>query len=195
MRNGKDRAIVTGNGIILGEHDMCAGTNAIFADIEVGSVSMGIEDHVSGAIYNTFIGIGCNVIKQLRDGIIGAFVGCCLLGANFAECNKYRDVNGARIEQEADNNFLDALDARVVQGRAVGRFSSILRFGAIVDFYVVVGRELMLGGNRMVVSEKDLLNIILYGEAESSLLVFLIKADAIKFFTRPIFGDGLVFFE
>ena len=47
--------------------------------------------------------------------------------------------------------FLDVLDAGVVQGRAIYRLSSILRFGTVVDFDVAVGRELMLGGNGMAV--------------------------------------------
>ena len=49
---------------------------------------------------------------------------------------------------------MDALDAGVIQGRAIGRFSNTLRFGTIVDFNVAVGQELTLGGNRILMSEK-----------------------------------------
>ena len=44
------------------------------------------------------------------------------------------------------------IDAGVVQGRAVGRFSSILIFGAMVDFDMTMGQELTLGWNGMAVS-------------------------------------------
>ena len=73
--NGEDRSIVTWNGVVFGEHDMGVSTTTRFADVEVGSVSTGIQDHVAGAIENSVIGISHNIVKQLRYGFISLF-GC-----------------------------------------------------------------------------------------------------------------------
>ena len=87
------------------------------------------------------------------------------------------------------------LDAGVVQGWAVDRLSSILRFGTVINFDVSMGQELTLGGNRVAVSEKEFSNMILHGEATSYLLLFPIEVDDRKFVAGPIFGDGVIFLE
>ena len=84
------------------------------------------------------------------------------MGTNPSECNKYLVVHRARIEQEFAKNFLDLLDARVVQERAVGRTSRILGFGTVVDFNMAMGKELTLGGNEMAMSKKEFANVILH---------------------------------
>ena len=62
---------------------------------------------------------------------------------------------------------MDALDAGVVQGRAVSSLSSIVSFGTIVDFDVAMGRKLTLCGTGMVMSEKEFAKVILHGKATS----------------------------
>ena len=90
---------------------------------------------------------------------------------------------------------MDALDTGAVQGRDVGRLSSILRFSTVVDFKVAMERELKLGGNRMAVLEKEFTNVIFYGEATRLLLVFPTQIDSCKFGAGPIFGDDIIFLE
>ena len=97
MSNGEDRAILTGNGVFFGEYDMGAVTTVRYSHIEVGRISMFIQDHVAGAIENAVIGISHKIVKQFRDGFISSFGGGCLLGTDIYECNKELVVNRTRI--------------------------------------------------------------------------------------------------
>ena len=90
---------------------------------------------------------------------------------------------------------MDVLDTGVIQGWAVGQLSDILIFSTIVDFNMVMGSELTLGGNWMAVSEKDFLNVILHGEATGLLLVLTIHIDYRKFGSGTIFSDVIMFLE
>ena len=63
MSNVEDRAIVTWNMIVFGEHGMGAGTTVIFDGVEVDSSSMGSQDNITGAIDNAVIGISHNIVK------------------------------------------------------------------------------------------------------------------------------------
>ena len=139
-RTAKDWAIMAGNRVIFKEHDMGASADVGFADVEVGSIVMGSEDRVAGSVDNAVVGISCHIVKQLQDVSIGLLCGGGLLGANVAERNKQFFVDGLCVEQEATNNFLDALDTRGIQGRAIGGLSDILSLGSVVDINVSMGR-------------------------------------------------------
>ena len=49
---------------------------------------MGVNDHNTGSINNSLVGIGGDIIKQLCDGLICVFCGGCLLRADFTKGDK-----------------------------------------------------------------------------------------------------------
>ena len=52
---------------------MCVRTTERFSYIELGSISMDSQYHISGAIDNNVIGISHNLIKKFLYGFIGSF--------------------------------------------------------------------------------------------------------------------------
>ena len=46
---------------------MSSNAATFFADIEIGSISVGGSDHVTRLIENTIIGIGGDIIEELFD--------------------------------------------------------------------------------------------------------------------------------
>ena len=60
---------------------------------------------------NAVAGVGGDVVKELRDCVVGCFCGRGLLFAKLAESHKQIVIDGANIKQECTYDGLDAEDS------------------------------------------------------------------------------------
>ena len=130
------------------------------------------EGRITVSINNSVVGIGGNIIEQLRDGLICMFCGGYLLRDNFTKGHKDFAIDSTCVLQETSNNFLDAFYYSGVQGRNWFRFSCILSLGPKINFNMAMWWELSLVWVRMIVSEKEPSNVIFHREATSAFLIF-----------------------
>ena len=82
--------------------------------------------------------IGCHVVKQLVDSVVGCFGGSRWLLAEFSEINEELVVNFLCAVKHSSNNGLDTEDSYNVQVGAVVRACNVLDFGAVRDGSMLV---------------------------------------------------------
>ena len=191
----KDGAIHAGNWVVFREEYVSTHAAASFADVKVGSVSVGGSNHLAGSIDNAIVGIGGYIVEELVDGERGGFGGGGLFGADGVHGNQELVVDSAAVEEQSANDALDASYAGFVERRTGVDLGSKLRFGAIRDGHVFVRRELAFGRLRVIVTIEDCLDISGDGEATRSLNVIPFEGDASKFGTSPILSDSVVLLE
>ena len=75
---------------------------------EVGSIAVYVEYHVTGMKPDNDIWVRGAIIEELYNGQHGVFSWLCLLGGDCAQCFEHSTVNGACIEEECSQDFLDA---------------------------------------------------------------------------------------
>ena len=191
----KDGAIHAWNWVVFREEYVSTHAAASFADVKVGSVSMGGSNHLAGSIDNAIVWIGGYIVEELVDGERGGFGGGGLFGADGVYSNQELVVDSAAVEEQSANDALDASYASFVERRTGVGLGSKLRLGAVRDGHVFVRRELAFERLRVIVAIEDCLDIPGDGEATRSLNVIPFEGDASKFGTGPILSDSVVLLE
>ena len=117
---------------------MCSHLAACLADVEIGSIGVGGDNHFTGSIDDAIVRVGDNVVEELVDGQRSGFSGGCFFGANRVDGDQELVVNGATVKEKSTKDALDAPYAGLFEWRAGVGFSSVLDFGAGSDFGVLV---------------------------------------------------------
>jgi hypothetical protein len=77
---------------------------------QVGSVNVDVETHITGVEANSGVGVRCDVIEELSDGLCCGVCAFRLFGGNGTERDQHGAVYGASIEEKGADNFLNACD-------------------------------------------------------------------------------------
>ena len=130
------------------------------------------KDHAARSVGDAVAGVGGDVVKELRDCVVGCFCGRGLLLAKLAESHKQLVIDGATIKEESTYNGLDAEDACFVKGRAVISFGGVLDFGAVNDWSVFLWGVLRFPGVSVVEFDSEVGNVVFHCEADCAIGVY-----------------------
>jgi hypothetical protein len=130
------------------EEKMNTDTAASGGRIEIGRITMDVQDHVRSTETNGGIRMSGTVVEELCDGKVGALGGTGLFVGNGAECHDDGDINTPGVVKNGPEDLLDTGDTGLVEGwrvvgwkRKLGSFAVLLRgtmvrtvlgFGALV---------------------------------------------------------------
>ena len=126
---------------MVAEEEETRGAGAGLGLGKVGSVSVVVEDHVTGEVLDDGIRMGGCVVEQVHDSVGGGLGGAGLLGGNGAQGDQHGVVDGPGIVEENSHDLSDPSGGvGIEEGRGVD--------GGQLDLGSVLGDHMLVGAVR-----------------------------------------------
>ena len=146
------------------------------------------ENHGTGVVTESGFGMGGCIIEEMGSGFGSGFGSVGLGRSEGSKSDKHGGVDGAAIEEEDTNDFLESSGLSSVEFVRGIFFGGELWGGAVLWFGPSGRSMLWSGGNRVLETAESSLDIARHGQIDSTSFVIPGESDATIQVPSPVFG-------
>ena len=173
------------------EPEETRGSGAGLGSGQIRGISVGVEDHVAGRVFDGGRGVSGCIVEEINTGISRGFGGMGLLGSNGVEGYQHGVVNGASVVEEHTNNFTNGCGGGSIKWRGGVEVSEL-------DTGTILGQDMFVGGiRRFGVRDFEAFespgHIAWHGKQDSAIDVIPVKVEAAEFISGPVKFDSVMF--